>query len=202
MLSGFAAKAALPVPATDSLDFDVIRKSHKIGEHFVTFQREGDRVTVAVAADIVVGIGPIALFRYRHRSAEVWEGGRIVSVASTTNDDGTPKRMTARRDDAGLWVEGSDAPLYLAPHASIPGTHWNRAMLDAPFVNTQDGRLMRPSIANMGIRTVDVGARTVEATEYRLRGDADLETYYDAAPAWVGLRFHAKDGSDVIYRRR
>lgn len=200
-LAGLVTRAALPVPAGDSLSFDIIRKGDRIGEHRLVFRRDGERLTVSVAADIVITFGPIALFRYRHRATEVWDGGRVISVDAATNDDGTPARATARRDDAGLWVEGTKAPRYLAPPASIPGTHWNRAMLNAPFINTQDGRLMAPRVTDAGARMVQVADRLVRAEEYQLRGDADLDTFYDAEPAWVGLRFHAKDGSEVLYRR-
>jgi len=34
-----------------------------------------------------------------------------------------------------------------------------------------------------------------------LRGDANLDTFYDLTPSWVALRFSSKDGTEVRYLR-
>ncbi len=195
------ARAGLPISPGDRLAFHIIRHGGTIGEHTVTFSRDGDAMTVSVAADIVIGIGPIALFRYKHRATVQWRGGEVVAIDAVTDHDGTPQQMTARRDDRGLVVQGSKAPQYVAPPNALPGTHWNRAMLDGPFINTEDGRLMRPTVKLMGTERLDVTGGAVEARHYALRGDADLDTYYDLTPSWVGLRFTAKDGSEIRYLR-
>jgi hypothetical protein len=195
-----AARAALPIPPDNRLTFHIVRKGDTIGEHILTFTRAGDALTVSVAVDIVVGLGPIAFFRYKHRATVLWQGEQVVSVDAETNDDGTPRRMSARRDESGLVVEGSKAPRrYTAPPKSLPGTHWNRAMLDAPFINTEDGRLMHPTVSMVGMEAVPVTGGTVQARHYTMRGDADLDTFYDQTPCWVGLRFTAKDGSEIRY---
>ena len=196
-----AARAALPIPAGDRLAFHIIRNGSTIGEHSVTFSRIGDTLTVAVAADIVIGFGPIAFFRYKHRALVASEGGRVVSIDAVTDHDGSPQRMTARRTERGLVVQGSKAAEYLAPSHTLPGTHWDRAMLDGPFINTEDGRLMRPTVSLVGTERVDVSGGSVEAQHYSLRGDVDLDTFYDLTPHWVGLRFTAKDGSEIRYFR-
>ena len=196
-----AARAALPIPDGDRLQFHVIRKGDTIGEQTLQFTRDGNALSVDVHCDIVVGVGPIAFFRYKHHATVHWQAEQVVSVDAQTNDDGTPRQMTARREANGLVVEGSRAPRYVAPPRSLPGTHWNRAMLDAPFINTEDGRLMSPKVTLMGMEKVEVTGGTIDAQHYRLRGDADLDTYYDLKPNWVGLRFIARDGSEIRYVR-
>ncbi len=208
LLAGAAAllvspsAGALPVPTGNRLDFRILRKGSQIGTHTLRFANTGDDLTVEVAADIVIGLGPIAFFRYRHRATERWRNGVVVSVDAETDDDGTKERMTARREGMSLVVEGTKAPRYVAPSTASPATHWNRRMLDGPLINTQNGLLMRPTIKMLGpgqVPTADGGS--LRADHVTLRGDADLDTWYDATPAWVGLRFTAKDGSVVEYRR-
>jgi hypothetical protein len=58
------ARAGPPIPAGNRLAFHIIRKGSTIDDHSVDFAQAGDALTVSVAADIVVGIGPIGLFRY------------------------------------------------------------------------------------------------------------------------------------------
>ncbi len=197
-----AARAALPVPTGNKLAFHVIREGSKIGEHTLTFEPANDALIVSVAVDIVVGMGPIAFFRYKHRATVNWQDEQVVSITAETNDDGTAQHMTARRDESGLVIEGSRAERYTAPLRSLPGTHWDRrAMLDAPFINIQDGRLMHPKVSLVGMEKVAVTGGLIEAQHFTMRGDADLDTFYDLTPSWVGLRFFAKDRSEIRYLR-
>jgi hypothetical protein len=196
-----SAVTALPIPAGDRLSFHIIRKGSTIGEHIETFQLSGSALTVSVAVDIVIGLGPIAFFRYKHRATVQWEAGQVVSVDAKTNHDGTKRQMTGRRDNTGLVVQGTQTLQYIAPPHSLPGTHWNRAMLNAPFINTEGGQLMKPTVTPVGLEQVPVTGGTVQAMRYTLRGDADLDTFYDLTPSWVGLTFTAKDGSAIRYLR-
>jgi hypothetical protein len=195
------AVAALPVPANNRLAFHVVRNGSAIGEHVIGFERTGDTLSVAIAVDIVASAGPIALLRYKHRATEQWKGGQVVSIDADTNDSGTPERMTARRDETGLVVEGSKAARYVAPARALPATHWNRAMLDGPIIDVQDGRLMHPLVALTGTEKVAVAVGSIEARHYTLRGDLNLDTFYDLTGNWAGLRLTARDGSEIRYLR-
>jgi hypothetical protein len=191
------AVAALPVPASNRLAFSIIRKGGSIGTHVLTFEPGGDRLTVHVAADIAVSLGPIVLFRYRHRATERWEAGQVVSVESETNDDGKQVKTRMWRDGGTLIVESTGQNRYAAPSNASPATHWNKAMLNGPLINTQDGKLMRPSVTPLG--TGRIPGSLHPAAGFALRGDADLDTWYDVTPSWVGLRFDGRDGTEIRY---
>ena len=192
----------LSTPPGKTLGFDVMRKGGKIGAHLLTFEQDGDNLTVHVAVDLKVGIGPIVLFRYKHRATEVWKNGQLFSLDTETNDDGTPDKVTGRATDAGFTVEGTKAKLYTAPADALPATHWNRKMLDGPWINTQDGRLLRPKVTPMGPDMIPTAIGTkIPADHFALTGDAILDTYYDSTRNWVGLNFKAGDGSLILYER-
>lgn len=194
--------AALPVPSDRRLAFRVVRNDSQIGSHVLTFTVSGKALLVRVVVDLAVGFGPITLYRYSHRAEERWEDGAVVSLDADTNDDGTVSRTAVRRVADGYSVEGRGVARYVAPPDALPATHWNRRMLDGPMINTQTAELMRPVVTRVGASRVAFGAGgTTEADHFTLRGDADLDTWYDAGPAWVALRFTAKDGSVIRYER-
>ncbi len=199
-----AQSSLLSPPPGKALGFAVVRKGSKIGEHLLTFDDAGNgNLTIHVAVQLKVGIGPIALFRYTHNATETWKNAQLVSLETQTNDDGKPYKVTGRKSpDAGFLVEGTKAPLYTAPENALPATHWNRKMLDGPMINTQDGRLMHPTITPIGKDAIPVatGAR-ITANHFSLTGDAVLDTWYDDTANWAGLSFKAGDGSDVVYER-
>jgi hypothetical protein len=202
-VSAVTAKAGLlSTPPGKTLDFAVVRKGSKIGTHMLTFDQDGDNLTVQVNVELRVGVGPIALFRYRHHATEVWKNGQLTSLDTETNDDGAPNKVTGRRTPDGFKVEGTKARLYTAPENALPATHWNRKQLDGPWINTQDGRLLHPTITPMGSELIPVASgKKIIARHFSLTGDAILETYSDDTPNWVGLNFKAGDGSLVLYER-
>ena len=192
----------LSTPPGKSLAFAVMRKGSKIGEHMLTFDGDGNNLTVHVAVELKVGVGFITLFRYKHSATEMWQNGQLVALDTVTNDDGTPNKVTGRASTAGFQVEGTKARLYTAPPDALPATHWNHKVLNVPWINTQDGRLLRPKITPMGPDLIPVasGAK-IQADHFALSGDAILETYYDSGSNWAGLNFKAGDGSLILYER-
>lgn len=192
------AHASLPVPPARRLGFRVIRNDSPIGQHQLTFEEQGTRLVVRVAVDLAVGIGPITLYRYRHRATETWEGTRVVAFQAETNDDGAVSTIAMQAQGDALFVESNRAGRYLAPPGALPATHWNRRMLDGPFINTQTGEVMRPTVTRVGSEPLPWAPQR-RGVRYVLSGAVDLETWYDTAPSWAGLRFRGRDGSVIHY---
>lgn len=193
-----SASAALPIPMTPRTAFRVVRNGSAIGQHVLSFAGEASRLTVQIAVDLAVGFGPITLYRYRHRATERWENGRVVGFEAETNDDGAVSTVVMRRDGNALAVESSAAGRYRAPPDALPATHWNRRMLDGPFINTQTGELLRPSVVRTGVQPLPWSPQR-RAERYVLSGDVELETWYDASHTWLGLSFRGRDGSSIHY---
>lgn len=193
-----SATAALPVPMTPRTAFRVVRDGSAIGQHVLTFAEEQSRLTVRIMVDIAVGFGPITFYRYRHRATERWDNGRVVAFEAETNDDGAVSTIVMRRDGDALAVESSQAGSYRAPANALPATHWNRRMLDGPFINTQTGEILRPSVARAGVQPLPWSPQR-RAERYILTGDVELETWYDASQTWLGLSFRGQDGSSIHY---
>lgn len=193
--------ATLPVPAGDRLGFDVMRRGARLGEHVLTFHRTGETLDVTIRVAVAYSIGPITLYRYRHEAQLRWQGARVVAIDSRTDDNGTHDWMNARPGGgAGLVVQGATVPRYTAPPDAEPSTHWNRVELSAPWINTQTGRLMRPTVTPTGRQSIPTVSGTIAAEGYLLTGDVDLRLWYDAA-GWAGLEF-SKNGTPVSYLRQ
>jgi hypothetical protein len=197
-----ARAAAFRVPAGRSLGFAVIREGSRIGTHMLAFEGDPENPTIQVKVNLSVGIGPITLFRYRDDAIETWRAGQIFSIESETDADGKPYRMSALRGPDGLVVEGTGVARYVAPQNALPATHWNRELLEGPMINTQDGRLMRPKVTELGPEPIPTAAGApIRADRFSLSGDATLDTWYDDGANWAGIRFLAGDKSEVRYVR-
>jgi hypothetical protein len=195
------AAATIPgVPPSGRLDFQVSRNGSQIGTHVLTFHPAGSALTVHIAADFSVGLGPLTFYRYTLRVTEHWQNGQLVAAVSAADNNGTQEGMSAQRQGNALAVKGSKSGHYEAPPGSILATHWNRAELDGPMINPENGELMRFSIAERGTEPVPVGEASIEATHYALTGPATIDLWYSGQSVWSALKAVATDNSMIDYR--
>ncbi|HMA14823.1 MAG: DUF6134 family protein [Bacteroidota bacterium] len=201
-LPGAAALACGPYPAADGWRFDVLRHGDVIGEHVFAFSRDGQDFVVEVAIDIAVGMLGITLFRFTHRAEEVWRDGRLRSLATATDDDGTPWRVDLRHRDGALHgsVNGDDVEL---PGDAIPASLWHRGTTTAPaLLDTIDGRMKAVTSQTLGEGTAQVGATEAAARRFRLTGQLQRDVWYGADCSIARVTFPARDGSEITLARR
>jgi hypothetical protein len=202
-MGGMSAMAApLPVPSGGSLAFRLIRHGSDIGTHTIRFDEQDAGLTVHVDVDVLVKFGPIPLVRYTHHAVEVWHNQVLTQLDATTDKNGTKLAMAARRTDAGLHVTGSGTAPYIAPEDALPTTYWNPRLLSSPMIGTQDGMLVHPVVHDLGPYSVPaVSGGQIPATRYGLRGDLDVDLFYDQTRTWAGMEFSVADGSVIHYAR-
>jgi hypothetical protein len=196
-----AAQAALALPASGRLAFEIRRNGQPIGRERLDFRNEGDLLTVAFEVDMQVKLGPVPLFTYRHEGTERWRDGRFESLETRTTTNGAAERLSAKRTEAGIAVNATKHQ-FTAPGAAAPLTHWNRLALSGPLFNPQTGALFRVNVrrGEEAATTLAKGLK-VPAERYAFSGEFDLVDWYDVDGVWAALRAKAKDGSTIDYRR-
>ena len=198
-----SASANPRTPEGGRLAFSVLREGSDIGSHVVTFARTGDELTIRIAIDLVVKLGPVPLYRYEHRATEIWNGSSFASIDAQTNDDGKRMTVKAQRLASAVSVGSSNKGNYEAPANALPSTHWNRRMLDGPFFNTQTGELLSNAVTPRGMTTVETGSgRRINVRRFEIVGPITLESWYDDQQTWAGLQFKGQDGSQIVYKRQ
>ena len=78
-----AAAESLPDPLAlygGEMDFTVWRSGSEIGQHRVTFARDGGTLTVRSLFDIAVKLLGITVYRFKYQSQEVWRDGRLAAL--------------------------------------------------------------------------------------------------------------------------
>ncbi|MFN3582388.1 DUF6134 family protein [Phenylobacterium sp.] len=183
--------AALPAPAFAApapLAFTAYRNGAKIGEHRVTFIAEGGERTAVVEADMVVKLGPVPVFRYRHEASERWRAGRFAQLRAFTNGNGQKQRVSAEALADAVAIEAPSGRR-TAPAGASPLSHWNTAAFAGPLFNPTDGKLLRVTV------------RRMSPGHWAIRGEAEIDDFYDEAGTWRALTGRLWDGSKIEYRR-
>jgi len=197
---GQALAVASPPPGL--LRFDVSRNGSRIGEHVVSLSRSGTTMRAEISVEIVVGFGPITLYRYKHAVREEWQNGQFRWMESETNDNGTLYQVQAERTTEGVLARRSGSDETIMSAGTIPLTHWNAACLRAPLFNPQTGQTLKMAVYSRDVEMIDLGGeRMTRARRYSLVGEETLDTWYDDRNVWTALRSTGRDGSIISYRR-
>ena len=203
--SSTAALASDDFPYGSSLSFAAIRNGQTIGHHRLTFQKNGDQLTVSTAIDLAVKIMGVTAYRYMHRAQEVWSADTSQGLTAQTDDDGKKYAIQIRRDGAALTVERNarlrDGPVRTTlPPQLLPSTHWNvRQIRQSALVNTQTGTEARIQVSVLGRETIRTANASIDSTHYRYSGDLVMDQWFDDTGRWVKTSFMASDGSTIEY---
>jgi hypothetical protein len=181
-----SARAALP-PAR-RLAFSITRNGAHIGEHVMTFAGDPSAPVVTTEVAMSVRLGPVPVYRYRHHAVERWSAGRFQSLETATDSNGKPQTVSAHRDVGGLVIETARGRT-VGPADAAPLTHWNPDAFATPLFNPQEGRMLKVQVSRPG------------PGHWTVRGEAEIDDFYDPDGVWRALKGRLKDGSTLEYRR-
>ena len=188
--------SALPPPPEGTTSFQVLRNGSPIGTHTVRISRSGDQVRAEIDIDFAVSIAFIRAYSYTHRNREIWQGGRMYSMASTTDDNGSRFAVEALRSGDTYTLTSTTFSGEVA--AVTPTTYWNEAALvSGSFINTQTGEIESITVEPAGTETLSILGQSVAATRYRMRGGVEKDVWY-ANGNWVKSTFEL-DGASFEY---
>ncbi|AWM78452.1 DUF6134 family protein [Phenylobacterium parvum] len=188
-------------PSSRRLTFQVFRNGERIGEHRLSFSGDSASPTVSTEVDMTVRLGSVPVYRYRHTAREVWVDGRFESLETVTDATAGDRKVSARRTPSGVLIRTGRKEV-LAPVGTSPLTHWNPNVLTGRLFNPQEGTLARITASPKGFRPITLAdGRQVEGQVWALRGEAEIDNWYDRAGVWTGLKGRLEDGSRIEYRR-
>jgi hypothetical protein len=112
------------------------------------------------------------------------------------------------RESAGFVVATPERTAQLEPCVQT-FAYWNPRILEATeLLNPQTGDLIPVTVTRVGIETIDVRGRPVEAERFRLKGASrsgetlQIDLWYSAQRDWLALETLANGGRRLRYTIR
>jgi hypothetical protein len=214
-----AASAADELPYGPALSFVAYRNGQEIGRHTLTFVQHGSEVIVSISIDFTVKALGLVTYRYTHRSTEVWNGNKFMSLSSQTDDNGKHYKVNIKRNAVAFDVErfaelevtqasaafegfrpAATVVWEVAPAQALPSTQWNvRQVEQRILLNPQYGTTAHIEVVPLGRETIRTATGSLQATHYRYSGDIRMDQWFDDRGRWVKGAFVAFDGSKIDY---
>ena len=167
--------------AQRDLRFRALRRGSPIGEHRVT---DGDRLAVETHIDIAVKVLFLTAFRFKHEAEEIWHAGRLVSVESTTDDNGTHLKVSGNAVADSFRIVSEDGPFLAAGHLLTSNALWNsRIVRENRLIDVQHG-------GDIGLVTKPLGDEQVDTPQ----GPVRASRHQMITPYYAGSVFHDSDG--------
>ena len=206
-----AAAAAMPLlgPLTSArahaatrrdLRFRALWHGSSIGEHRIAFRTDGDRLVVDTHIDIAVRVLFFNVFRLTHDAQEIWQSGRLVSVTSTTDRDGTRLQVSGNAAADGFRIVGENGPFLAAADLLTTNALWDSRIVDEQrLIDIQYGGEVGLVAKLLGDEQVATPRGPVRASRYRMITPHYAgSVFYDDDRSWVKALVELK-GQTIEY---
>ncbi len=189
------------VPESGTLAYEISRKGKPLGFQIINFSRsDADELIVDVHIEIDFKLGPIPLFRYLHDNREVWRDGKLLSLKSKTFNNGEDVSVDLKLEDGRYVGSGTDFENNLeAPLLST--SYFNPNFIrQSEIISSQDGRLLKTTVENLGTEMLNIRSEPVQATRFRLSGKLRIDIWYTDAGQWVQTQF-SRGGNTLLIKQ-
>ena len=149
--------------------FTVSRDGTPIGEHRVTFRHQGDRVEIETDMELKVSFAMVPVFRFSHRSHEIWQDGKPILISATTDDDGRELDITVRANGHGLIRTVNDRTDKLDGSTKVLAL-WNQDTVTSPpgnFVSIVEDETLEVAFHYLGKETMTIAGGSSTSTTIR-----------------------------------
>ncbi|MEX2519031.1 MAG: DUF6134 family protein [Paracoccaceae bacterium] len=180
--------------------FTVYRDGAKIGSQVIDVRPgAGGGVQVAIDIELKIKVLGITAYVYTMNNRETWQGGRLTTMDSVTDDDGDRDYAKARAAGDMLEIDGSDFQGVVSGEA-VSTTYWSMAFLDRRiWINTQTGVPIEVATARLGAGEVAGDEGPIATERWSAKGEnLDIVLHY-AAGEWVSVEFDA-GGELALFR--
>ena len=138
-------------------------------EHRVAFRRDGDRLTVRTQIDITVRVLFFTAFRLKHDAQEVWRSGRLLSLTSTTERDGTRLEVAGDAVEDGFLIVGAEGPFLATGSLLTSNSLWNsRIVRESRPIDVQYGGEVGLVARFLAHEQVSTPQGSVRASRYQM----------------------------------
>jgi hypothetical protein len=183
LLTPFRPFPARAEPSRD-IHFRAMHRGSPSGEHNIAFRLDGDRLLVTTHIELAVKVLFFTAFRYMHDAEEVWQAGRLVSVKSTTNDNGTRLQVSGFAAGDGFRLLGEDGPFLASAQLLTSNTLWDyRLVRESRLIDVQHGNEVGLVAKLLGEEEVATPQGPVRANRYQI-----------ITPHYAGSLFYDGDG--------
>ncbi len=205
-IAAFAAFAVFsPITYGKEWAFDVYLDKSKIGQHVFTLNAANE---LSSNAKFNVKVLFMNAYQYDHQALEYWQGDCLAGLQSYTVENKVISTVDGKLNGSSFIVEDGKRTQNL-PACSMTFAYWNPKILtQTKLLNPQNAEWLDTKISKLGMDTIEVKGKKVEAAHYRIDGTLEgksklkIELWYGLGNEWLALRSTTPEGYIINYKLR
>jgi hypothetical protein len=177
--AGGTARAEGPLPQGIFI-YAIFRDGAPIGQQRIEFVNDGEKLRVLSHTEIAVTLLGMTLYGLKQQVEEVYSGGKILSLTSEADDDGSDRKVKLTLQGELLKGDYNGNDRALDP-TLITSLFWRKPSLgDTHLIDTLRGRVRDVNVKDLGVETLTLPVGRVETRHYQLTGEWQRDLWYDA----------------------
>lgn len=207
--TSFIALLLLGLPnlaAAKDWTFDVYLDKTKMGEHTFNLNEANQLISIA---KFKVKILFVNAYQYDHKAVENWQGDCLNGLVSHTVENKVISDVKGKLIDGSFVVDDGKTKQNL-PACTMTFAYWNPKILEqTKLLNPQNAEWLDIKTTKIGVETLEVKGKKIEATHYKLDGSLEgknklkIDLWYETVSnVWVALKSITPEGYTVNYKLR
>jgi hypothetical protein len=186
-LLGLLALVGRPAAAfaadTETRVFNILIDGKRAGQFTMTIARQADGTTQMTGEADTRITYVLYRYSYSYRGTELWKDGRLLSLASTSNDNGKKFAVTAVAQGTGLavTVNGKErlthSDVWLTTYWWLPRV--SPAGQEIALLDADTGKDIAAKLHYVRAEQLNIGGQTQTCNHYQLTGGVQIDLWYD-----------------------
>jgi hypothetical protein len=200
LLSLFAAFSVATAARADDPQgiyiYTIARDGTPIGQQRMEFVNDGAKLRVLSHTELEVTLLGMSLYRLNQQVEEVRSDGKLMSLTSEADDDGTDRKVSLNLQGDLLKGDYNGNDRAIDPKL-ITSLFWRKPpMGETQLIDTLRGKVRDVNVKAVGTETLTLPVGRIETTHYQLTGEWKRDLWYDANGILVAGQLN-KDGATI-----
>jgi hypothetical protein len=176
--------------------YTISRDGTPIGQQRMEFVSDGEKLRVLSHTELDVSLLGLSVYGFTQQVEEVHSGGKIMSLTSEADDDGTDRKVSLSLQGDLLKGDYNGNDRIIDPKL-ITSLFWQKPpMGETQLIDTLRGKVRDVNVKDLGAETLTLPVGRIETRHYRMTGEWRRDLWYDANGILVAGQL-IKDGATV-----
>jgi len=176
--------------------YAVSRDGSPIGQQRMELVSDGEKLRVISHTELEVTLLGMKLYGFNQQVEEVHAGGKMMSLTSETDDDGSDRKVNLTLQGNLLKGDYNGDPRAVDPTLTT-SLYWQRPPLgEIQVLDVLRGKVRDVKLKDLGPEILTVPVGVVETHHYQMTGEWKRDLWYDANGLLIAGELE-KDGAKI-----
>ena len=169
-----------------------------VGYSSLNLVRNGTNLVANIDVKINVSILGLKLYSYSLECQEIWKNKELVGLKSEVLIGKTREYSKVSKTSKGFEIDGSSFAGVITGNPATTSYFTPDFLKRNIWISTQNGKPLKVQSKRIGLKEINTPRGVINATNWEVRGDLNINLFYDENDEWVSSKFRA-GGADATF---